>query len=90
MNILQSLDVAQPLIVTLNRSAAIDARTIIYRGRYAHPLQTRASAQAQARKADIQGQHRTWFAGAYWGHGFHEDGMRSGVEVARALGVNWP
>jgi predicted NAD/FAD-binding protein len=87
MNILQSLDVAEPLIVTLNRSADIDARKILYRGRYDHPLQTRASALAQSRKAEIQGQRRTWFAGAYWGFGFHEDGMRSGVEVAQALGV---
>ena len=48
-----------------------------------------ASVAAQSRKAEIQGQQRTWFAGAYWGWGFHEDGMRSAVEVARALGVRW-
>ena len=39
---------------------------------------------------EISGQKRTWYAGAYWGWGFHEDGMRSAVNVARALGVRWP
>jgi predicted NAD/FAD-binding protein len=57
--------------------------------RYQHPVYSHASVAAQARKAEIQGQRRTWFAGAYWGWGFHEDGMRSAVEVARALGVDW-
>jgi predicted NAD/FAD-binding protein len=57
---------------------------------YRHPVYTQASVAAQARKAEIQGQRHTWFAGAYWGWGFHEDGMRSGVDVARALGVRWP
>ncbi|MEO7433484.1 MAG: FAD-dependent oxidoreductase [Dokdonella sp.] len=90
MNILQSIDAPQPLIVTLNRTADIDPARILWRGTYSHPLQTLASATAQTRRATIQGRHRTWFAGAYWGYGFHEDGIRSGVEVARELGVEWP
>ena len=57
---------------------------------YHHPIHTRASVAAQSRKAEIQGKRRTWFAGAYWGWGFHEDGMRSAVDVAGALGVPWP
>jgi uncharacterized protein len=90
MNILQSIQAPETLVVTLNRTADIDPATILWRGVYAHPLQTQASAVAQKRKVEIQGKRHTWFAGAYWGYGFHEDGMRSGVEVANALGVCWP
>jgi predicted NAD/FAD-binding protein len=50
---------------------------------------THAAVAAQARRHEIQGVQRTWFAGAYWGWGFHEDGMRSGVEVAQGMGVAW-
>jgi len=90
MNLLQGIDSPEPFVVTLNRSAAIDPAKVIARMRYHHPVYTLASVAAQARKAEIQGQRHTWFAGAYWGWGFHEDGMRSAVEVAAALGVRWP
>lgn len=90
MNLLQGIASPEPFVVTLNRSEAIDPSRILARMRYHHPVYTRASVQAQARKAEIQGWRRTWFAGAYWGWGFHEDGMRSAVEVAAALGVRWP
>jgi hypothetical protein len=56
---------------------------------YHHPVYSHAAVAAQARKSQVQGQRHTWFAGAYWGWGFHEDGMRSAVEVAAALGVKW-
>ena len=59
------------------------------RRHYQHPVYTHAALAAQARRDEIQGQRNTWFAGAYWGWGFHEDGIRSGVQVARALGVRW-
>ncbi|MDN5923421.1 MAG: FAD-dependent oxidoreductase [Xanthomonadales bacterium] len=85
MNLLQGIESPEPLIVTLNRSHAIDPSRVLKRVQYAHPLYSHASVAAQARKREIQGQRRTWFAGAYWGWGFHEDGMRSAVEVARAL-----
>ena len=62
---------------------------ILARMAYAHPLQDHASVAAQARRAEINGVDRIWYAGAYWGYGFHEDGLRSGVEVAQALGVAW-
>ncbi len=89
MNLLQGIDSDEPFIVTLNRTDAIDPAKILRRMRYEHPVYSHASVAAQARKAEIQGQRHTWFAGAYWGWGFHEDGMRSAVEVANALGVQW-
>lgn len=89
MNLLQGLPAPQPLVVTLNRTAAIDPERILRRMRYQHPVYTTASVAAQARRAEIQGHRRTWFAGAYWGWGFHEDGIRSAVDVAHALGVAW-
>ncbi|MDE2449854.1 MAG: FAD-dependent oxidoreductase [Gammaproteobacteria bacterium] len=89
MNLLQSLDTPVPLIVTLNGMRAIEPSKVLRRMQYHHPLYTQASVAARARRAEIQGQRRTWFAGAYWGWGFHEDGMGSAVEVAAALGVRW-
>lgn len=90
MNLLQTLDSPDPFVVTLNRTQAIDPAKMLRRMRYHHPVYTRAAVAAQSRKAEIQGHRRTWFAGAYWGWGFHEDGMRSAVEVAARLGVSWP
>jgi uncharacterized protein len=90
MNLLQGIVSPQPFIVTLNRTDAIDPDKILRRMRYHHPEYTHASVAAQARKAEIQGVRQTWFAGAYWGWGFHEDGIRSAVEAAEAMGVRWP
>jgi len=89
MNLLQSLDAPEALVVSLNRTQDIDPARILARMDYAHPLQDHASVAAQARRGEINGVARCWYAGAYWGYGFHEDGLRSGVEVARALGVDW-
>ncbi|HEX7816732.1 NAD(P)/FAD-dependent oxidoreductase [Dyella sp.] len=85
MNLLQGFSSPEPFVVTLNRTCAIDPARILRRMRYHHPVYTAASVAAQARKADIQGQRHTWFAGAYWGWGFHEDGMRSADEIVRRL-----
>jgi predicted NAD/FAD-binding protein len=90
MSLLQGLDCPVPLIVTLNGSQAIDPAKVLRRMRYHHPLYSHAAVAAQRRRAEIQGGRRVWFAGAYWGWGFHEDGMRSAVEVAAELGVRWP
>jgi predicted NAD/FAD-binding protein len=90
MNLLQGIESPEPFVVTLNRTAAIDPDKVLARMRYHHPVYSHASVAAQMRKAEIQRHRRTWFAGAYWGWGFHEDGMRSAVEVAAGLGVRWP
>ncbi|KFN41795.1 hypothetical protein N790_03050 [Arenimonas malthae CC-JY-1] len=89
MNHLQSLESERPFVVTLGRGQDIDPARVLARMRYHHPVYTHASVAAQARRGEINGVNRTWYAGAYWGFGFHEDGLRSGVEVARALGVPW-
>jgi predicted NAD/FAD-binding protein len=86
MNLLQGIESAEPFVVTLNRTAAIDTDKVLRRVLYHHPVYSPASVAARKRKPEIQGLRRTWFAGAYWGWGFHEDGMRSAVEVAAALG----
>lgn len=89
MNLLQGIASPAPFVVTLNRSEAVDPAKVLRRLHYHHPVYTHASVAAQRRKAEIQGVNRTWFAGAYWGWGFHEDGMRSAVEVAAAFDVRW-
>lgn len=85
MNLLQGFSSREPFVVSLNPSDAIDPGKVIRRMVYHHPIYSAASVRAQARKDEIQGRHRTWYAGAYWGWGFHEDGMRSAVAVAQAL-----
>jgi uncharacterized protein len=89
MNLLQSIDSPEPFVVSLNRTADIAPEKILASMRYHHPVYTHASVAAQARRGEINGANHTWFAGAYWGFGFHEDGLRSGVDVARALGAAW-
>jgi len=88
MNLLQSLRSPEPFVVTLNRTADIAPDKIIAKMRYHHPVYTHASVAAKARRSEINGVNRTWFAGAYWGFGFHEDGLRSGVDVARAINAD--
>jgi predicted NAD/FAD-binding protein len=90
MNLLQSLDSAEPFCVSLNSSHRIDPARVLRRMRYEHPVYDHTSASARARKCEIQGQRNTWYAGAYWGFGFHEDGLRSANDVAHALGIHWP
>ncbi|HEX5755252.1 MAG TPA: FAD-dependent oxidoreductase [Arenimonas sp.] len=89
MNLLQSIESREPFVVTLGRSDAVDPAKVLARMRYRHPVYSHASVAAQAQRGRINGQRRTWYAGAYWGFGFHEDGLRSGIEVAHALGDRW-
>jgi predicted NAD/FAD-binding protein len=88
MNRLQSLPAGQDYIVTLNAQAAVDPGRVISRMDYAHPAYTPASVAAQQRLPGLN-TAVTAFAGAYHGWGFHEDGCRSGVQAARALGGTW-
>jgi predicted NAD/FAD-binding protein len=90
MNILQSLDAPEPLCVTLNRGAALAPERVLARMVYEHPQFTVEGYAAQGRRGEIDGHRRTHYAGAYWGFGFHEDGVRSAAQVAARLGVSWP
>jgi predicted NAD/FAD-binding protein len=87
MNRLQTLEAEKTYCVTLNATDVIDPASIVYRTRFSHPVYDRASARAQERHEEISGIDRTHFCGAYWGFGFHEDGVRSGVRVAEHFGV---
>jgi predicted NAD/FAD-binding protein len=79
MNILQRLGAPEPLLVTLNRSDAIDPARIIKRITYHHPLYTPASVAAQARHRELNGAQATYYCGAWWRNGFHEDGVASAI-----------
>jgi len=87
LNRLQSLDADQQYCVTLNLADRIDPAQILRRIEYAHPVYTPQGIRAQARVGEISGTRRTHFAGAYWGWGFHEDGVNSALRVAQAFGV---
>ena len=87
MNRLQSLRADRELLVTLNQSERIDPGKVIKRIDYDHPVFTSEGVRAQRRVAEISGRERTHFCGAYWGWGFHEDGVTSALRVAHAFGV---
>jgi len=86
MNRLQSLRAEREFCVTLNRTAAIAPDQVIRTISYAHPVYTAAGVRAQARVAEISGRNRTHFCGAYWGWGFHEDGVVSALRVGERFG----
>lgn len=90
MNILQSLPEACPLFVTLNPDRPIAPNKIFATLAYDHPVYDQAAISAQACLPSIQGANRVWFAGAWTGYGFHEDGLRSGLSVAQAHGAVAP
>lgn len=85
MNLLQSLPTSMPVIVSLNMSEQVDDSKVWKYLEYEHPVYTQDTIEAQKRKIDIQGRNRSYFCGAYWGWGFHEDGARSGLEAAQQL-----
>jgi uncharacterized protein len=87
MNRLQAFEADREFCVTLNRSDAIDPSQVLRTISYAHPVFTTAGARAQARHAEISGVNRTHYAGAYWGWGFHEDGVVSALRVGERFGA---
>ena len=87
MNRLQSLQTAEDYCVTLNANGELDRGKVLRSMIYEHPLYNRAAIRAQERWSEISGKNNTHFCGAYWFYGFHEDGVKSGMRVAEALGV---
>jgi len=81
MNILQNLKTNVPVLVTLNPQEKIDKHKIIKKLSYAHPQYSLKSIEAQSKHHLISGVNRTSFAGAYWGNGFHEDGVKSAIDA---------
>jgi len=88
MNILQGLDSPSPFCVSLNPAGKVDESQVLRRFVYDHPVFNLASIQAQKARADICGQDHTHFCGAYWYNGFHEDGVRSALDVAERFGAS--
>lgn len=86
MNILQSLPIRHDLFVTLNPARPIAPDSIIRSEVYEHPVFNLPALAAQERLWSLQGERNTWFCGAYFGSGFHEDGLQAGLAVAEALG----
>lgn len=90
MNKLQSIDHNTPLFITLNPDQAPDRDKVFRRTQYDHPQFDAKALAAQRRLPDIQGKNRIWFAGAWTAFGFHEDGLRSGLEAAEGFGAYAP
>ena len=83
MNILQGLQTREPLCVTLNRAGAIDPARVLRQVSYAHPVFNTAAVAAQSRHRELNGRQLSYYCGAYWRHGFHEDGVWSALQALR-------
>ena len=86
MNILQSLDCDETFCVTLNDHQSVDKSKVLKKITYHHPLFTVKGIEAQKRKLEISGVNNTYYCGAYWYNGFHEDGVTSAIEVCKHFG----
>jgi len=86
MNRLQDLPTKTDFFVTLNPHDEIHPKAIDADIMYRHPVFDGKTAKAQEQLWSLQGTRRTWFCGSYFGYGFHEDGLQSGLAVAEALG----
>lgn len=85
MNILQSLDAPETVCVSLNHGGTIEPDRIIKKIIYHHPVYTPAGIAAQQRHGEISGINRSYYCGAYWGFGFHEDGVNSALRVIKQI-----
>jgi predicted NAD/FAD-binding protein len=90
INKLQPLPFTTPVVVTLNPAREPDPARVIAEFDYAHPIFDAAAIAAQSRLADVQGENGIWLAGAWGSYGFHEDGLKSALRVANALGAHAP
>ena len=90
INRLQPLPVDTSVIVTLNPPRHLEPASPLATFRYAHPVFDEGTLRAQQALPSVQGRWRTWFCGAWAGHGFHEDGLVSAMSVASALGAPAP
>ncbi len=86
MNLLQGLDAAKTFCVSLNQNADIDPGQVLGQFVYHHPVYTPLGMAARKQRAEISGVNRTWYCGAYWGYGFHEDGVNSALAVCGQFG----
>ena len=87
MNLLQGLNTRRHYCVSLNRLTPLREEAVIARMVYRHPSFTFDSVDTQAELPSLNGPRDTYFCGSYFGYGFHEDAVRSAVEVGRAFGV---
>lgn len=86
---LQRLDSPSPILLTLNGEERIDPHKVLDRHVFHHPVFPLASIRAQAEYERLNGRRRTYYCGAYWGYGFHEDGVNSALSVAKCFGLGW-
>ena len=85
MNMLQGIEAPETFCVSLNQDGLIDEKKVLRKFLYHHPVYDHRMAAAQARHGELTGANNTSFCGAYWGYGFHEDGVNSALAVCRKL-----
>lgn len=86
---LQRLESPSPILLTLNGEERIDSSKVLDRHVFHHPVFGRGSIHAQSEQQKLNGRRRTYYCGAYWGYGFHEDGVNSALAVAKCFGLGW-
>jgi predicted NAD/FAD-binding protein len=88
MNILQGIDAPEKFLVSLNMDHVIDPKKVIKKIAYSHPVYSQSAVESQGQWSQISNiKNKTHFCGAYWGNGFHEDGVKSALEVTQAFGL---